>query len=184
MKRLHKHLIGAAIGVLAAGSAFAQAGPQARGEAARQPRAAVQDKLGLSPEQRAEMEKLGVAFRKEQIRARADLQVARLELRELLSAPTIDDKAVMAKAQEFSQLQAAQTKRMIEHRLAFAKILTPEQRQKARELGLHRGWQGGRGQGHAFRDRVRRHRGGWGPDALGPGGPAGGPGVGFRGDVD
>jgi Spy/CpxP family protein refolding chaperone len=175
-------MIGAVIGTLAGGVALAQGqASQAAGPKGRQ---AVAERLGLTAEQRAEMQKVGVAFRKEHIRQRAELQVARLELRELLTAAAIDDKAVLAKAQEISQLQSAQTRRMIEHRLAVAKILTPEQRQQARSLGpRHRG-RCAPGAARFMRERGRRHPAGWSSEEVVEPGEEHGPQAAFGVDPD
>jgi Spy/CpxP family protein refolding chaperone len=165
------------------GAAYAQGGPG--GPAERHGRGGFADRLGLSQEQRAEMEKVQVTFRKEQIRQRAELQVARLELAELLAASTIDDKAVLAKAQTVSQLEAAQVKRRIEHRLAMAKVLTPEQRQRARELGLGRHWRGGKEHEGSFDGRGRHFREGWGErGSHGPGGGGAGRGPALDPELD
>jgi Spy/CpxP family protein refolding chaperone len=110
--------------------------------------------LSLTPEQTGEIRRLGAEHRKEQIRQRAALQVARLELAELLAAPTLDEKAIQAKAREIGEQQAAQVRARIEHRLGVARILTPEQRERAQRMSAWR--QGGRGcargaAGHGWR---------------------------------
>jgi Spy/CpxP family protein refolding chaperone len=114
-------------------------------------------RLGLSPEQASQMERLRGEFAKAQVRRHADIAVAHIELRELMSAPQLDEKAIAAKAKVLGDLQAAQTRERIENHLAMAKILTPEQRAKARDF------------------MAERHRGGaWGRRGQERGGHEGG----------
>ena len=84
--------------------ATAQERPRREG---RPDRAAIQAELGLSADQAAQIEKLRVEGRKQAIRQRADLAIARLELQELMNAPTVDEKAVAVKVKAVSDLQAA-----------------------------------------------------------------------------
>jgi Spy/CpxP family protein refolding chaperone len=163
-------ILGGLLGVAAAAAIAAtpEAAPRREG------RRLAEQRLGLSPEQRGQMERLRDEFAKAQVKRHAELAVAHIELRQLMSAPQLDDKAIVAKAKVLGDLQAAQTRERIENRLAMAKVLTPEQREKARGFmeGRHRGGPWAR---HGFsRDGQGRrgHDGGWG------GGHAGGPGMG------
>jgi Spy/CpxP family protein refolding chaperone len=98
---------------------------------------------------------------KASLRKRADLQVARIELKDLLGATTVDDKAVAAKVKELGDLQASVLRARVDGQLAFRKVLTPEQFEKLKAMRM---------------DQPRGPR----PDRLrrGPGrpGPRGGPG--------
>ena len=141
----------------------AQAGPRRgrdwRGE--RPGPAVLDQQLGLSAEQAAKLQALRQEGRKEAIRRRADLQLARIELDEALNAASIDEKLVAEKLQSLNRLQAAALQARVDQRLACAKVLTPEQRAKMRQL---RGeWRG--------RDRGRP----WGRKGRVGTGPAGGP---------
>lgn len=116
--------------------------------------AEIRDELGLSDSQVNQLRKLWTDQRKEHIRRRADLEIARLELRSLLDAPTEDERAVGAKVKELGELQASALKARVDARLAMRRILTPEQQRKLRELrpprralARPRGPQGRRGDG-------------------------------------
>jgi Spy/CpxP family protein refolding chaperone len=129
---------------------LAPAGAEAhslRGRGRRGP-ARLVDRLDLSAEQAREMRQLRSSHRKEQVRQRAALYVARLELADLLAAPKLDEAAIQAKAGEIGEKQAAQVRARVEHRLAVARILTPEQRERAQGMWGH-GRGHGRGRGMA-----------------------------------
>ena len=63
--------------------------------------------------------------RKAAIRGRADRVIAREELRELLTAPSLDEKAVAAKVQQPSALQAAALQARTDRLIALRRVLTP-----------------------------------------------------------
>jgi Spy/CpxP family protein refolding chaperone len=109
-------------------------------------------KLGLAPEQAKQMEQLRTEFAKARVKRRAEVEVARIELMELMRAPQLDDKAILAKAKLLGDLEAAGIRERVEHRLSMAKVLTPEQRAKARDLLGER--PGRHARGH---ERVGRH---------------------------
>jgi Spy/CpxP family protein refolding chaperone len=83
--------------------------------------------LNLSEQQSGELARLRSAGRKDAIRRRADVAIARQELRELLTAPQLDEKAVSAQVKKLSALQAERTQARAEGLLAMRRILTPEQ---------------------------------------------------------
>jgi len=139
---------------LSAGPLAEAQGPRGRGLGKGHGRLAA---LDLTADQTREIRDLRVEFRKAQIQRRAALQVARVELGELLAAPKLDEGAIKAKARALGELQAAQVRARVEHRLAVAQVLTPEQRERARDL-LADGRRG-RGGRHAWGDeRPRGHR--------------------------
>jgi Spy/CpxP family protein refolding chaperone len=129
------------IGAIAAFAAAPEGAPRREG---RHP---MEQRLGLSPEQTGQIQKLRSDFAKVRVKRRADIEVARIELGELMRAPKLDDQAIAAKAKVLGDLQAAQTRERIDHLLAMAKVLTPEQREKASVLlaERHRGGRRGRG---------------------------------------
>jgi Spy/CpxP family protein refolding chaperone len=130
--------------------------------------AALQAELGLSPEQAADLKKLRAEGRKQAIRQRADLAIARIELRELMDSPVVDQKAIDAKVKAISDLQAASLKARTERHLALRKLLTPEQQQKLKQMRQRRRVER---PGRAFR-RGRGPQGpGMPPVPPGPGGP-------------
>lgn len=122
----------------------------------------LKEELGLSEAQETQIRKLHLDQRKAQIRRRADLEVARLELHDLLAADTVDEKAVQAKVQQIADLEAANLRARVDTQLAMRKVLTPEQQKKFKELHQRRP-RGPRGEG------PRMH----GPMRGGPGGPGG-----------
>jgi Spy/CpxP family protein refolding chaperone len=163
---MNKRLVLLSVAACAAATTVAMAaGPRGRGDREAGPRwQAAKEQLNLTPEQSAKMDKLRIDFRKASIQRRAALEVAHLDLRQLMEATTIDESAVLATAQEVSDLQAAAFKARIEHRLAMRQILTPEQREKAKSL------RHGRGFGDGPRGHMRGRPGrGQGPGAGGPG---------------
>ena len=88
---------------------------------------------------------------------------------EALDAATVDEKVVAAKVQALTQLQAAALQARVDHRLAIGKLLTPEQREKMKQLRQeHRGRDRGRGAGRHGRCR----RGGPAGQPVAPSGPA------------
>jgi Spy/CpxP family protein refolding chaperone len=133
--------------------------------------AALKQALGLSDEQSAQLSKLWQDERKQAIRRHADMEIARVDLDEALNAQTIDEKVVAAKVQALTTLQATALKARVDQRLAVAKVLTPEQREKMKQLRReHRFGDRGRGfgrQGHAGAGPSRRPMGSTGPGVQG-----------------
>ena len=71
---------------------------------------------------------------KEKIRRTADMRIAQIELKDLLSRDPVDMKAVEAKVK---QLEAMRTEMQLSHIKAMEECkakLTPEQRKKLREM--------------------------------------------------
>ena len=134
----------------------------------RPDRARIEADLGLSPEQSAQLQKMRADGRKQAIRQRADLAIARIELQELMDAPVVDQKAIDAKVKAISDLQAAALKARTEERLALRKILTPEQQEKMKQLMQQRRAERG--------PRAQRGWRGRGAAAPGPAGAPPGPG--------
>jgi Spy/CpxP family protein refolding chaperone len=105
----------------------------------------MREKLGITAEQAAKIRLQTSEFRKAQIRGRADLQVKRLELNELLRADNPDRAAINKKLEEISAAQLARRKSGVDYFLKMHDTLTSEQRQKLqqmREEFRHRGPQG------------------------------------------
>lgn len=92
--------------------------------------------LGLTDEQLQQLRKLGVEHARQNIQRRAEIEIARLDLRELVEAATLDEKAVAAKVKELSDLHAGALKARVQQALDFRKALTPEQQEKWRSLRL------------------------------------------------
>ena len=95
---------------------------------------AIQQRLGITSEQAARLKAQQRAFVKAMIRNRAELQVKRIELGELLAAEKPDRELIEKKLGELNQAQFAMQHSAIENRLAMREMFTPEQRQKMRQL--------------------------------------------------
>jgi Spy/CpxP family protein refolding chaperone len=95
---------------------------------------AMREKLGITAEQAAKIRLQTSQFRKAQIRSRADLQVKRLELNELLAADNPDRAAIDKKLEEISAAQLARRKSEVDYRLTMRNTLTSEQRQKLQQM--------------------------------------------------
>ena len=108
----------------------------------------LRDELRLSEEQVDQLRRLQADERKAQIRRRAELEVARLELRELLTAPALDEAAVAAKVGQLNGLQAALLQARVDARVAFRKTLSAEQVERLKGLRDRHPGRFGRGGGH------------------------------------
>lgn len=111
-----------------------------------------QHRLGLSDEQAAQLRKMRLEGREQAIRRRADLAIARMQLREALDAPTVDEKLVASRVQAVNDLQAAAVRARVDRQLALRKLLTPEQRERLMQMRQQRGMR-------AFERGDRRGRG-------------------------
>ena len=117
---------------------------------------ALRERLGLTAEQVNKIRTQSSAFTAQTIRGRADLQVKRLELADLLAADNPDRAAIDKKLREVNDARFADERAGIEHRLAMRDVLTAEQRTKLgdmrremfnRRMGPHPGPEGIPGQG-------------------------------------
>lgn len=98
----------------------------------------VMNKLDLSDEQLAEAGKLKLVYKKDTIRQTADIKIAGVELRELLSADTVDMKKVERKVKDIYDMKAELKIYRLKEMENFKKILTPEQKSKFKS-GVIRG---------------------------------------------
>jgi Spy/CpxP family protein refolding chaperone len=94
----------------------------------------VRQQLGISPEQAAKIKQQQSDFRKAEVRNRADLEIKRMDLHDLVSAEKPDRSAIDRKLQEVGAAQLALEKSAIDHRLTMREMLTPEQRQKLQQM--------------------------------------------------
>ena len=130
----------AVTGALVVAGAVAAVGAQEPGPARREGRmgrpdaATIQAELGLSADQAAQLKKLRNDGRKQAIRQRADLAIARIELEEAMDAPSVDEKLVAARVKAVSDLEASSLKARTDQRLAMRRLLTPEQQEKMKQL--------------------------------------------------
>ena len=107
--------------------------------------------LELTDEQLVEIRKLVFAARRGHITMEADLELARLELHEMLDADNPTRADVMKQIDKVGQLETQTRKHKIGVLLEVRALLSPEQRTKL-ETGRHR-----------FREKRGRRRGRGGP---------------------
>ena len=117
----------------------------------------VRQQLGITADQAAKIRQQESDFRKIQIRNRADLQIKRMDLNDLLSADKPDRAAIDSKLLEIGAARVAVEKSVIDNRLNMRDALTPAQRQRLQQMmtqrrqpasggnAAPRGPQGGRG---------------------------------------
>ena len=98
----------------------------------------MKERLGLTEAQVSQLEKLRTDERRAAIQRRADTQLARLELEQLMKAETVDEKAVAARVKQLTDLHGAALKAKVDGRLALKKLLTPEQQEKLRQMRAER----------------------------------------------
>jgi Spy/CpxP family protein refolding chaperone len=148
--------------VAAAGVGAATPGGMAHGDAAmrhgmRGP--AMMHQLDLTDTQKQRLRELRERQARHDIQARADLQLARLDLRRLMTSDHPDAGAIDTQIDKLSRLRADRQKERVATMLEARALLSPEQRAKWRELhgdmGPRRGMPGAR-----MRERMRDRRDG------------------------
>jgi Spy/CpxP family protein refolding chaperone len=91
------------------------------------------EQLELTDAQKDQMDDMRAAHQKQMIRQRADLKIARLELRELIRGDA-DRATINSKIDQIGKLETDLEKARVSHRLDMRDILTPEQREKLEDL--------------------------------------------------
>lgn len=124
-------------------------------------RQAVKAELGLTDVQKADLQKAMESNRRDRLRKSTDFKIASLDLKSLLRAEKVDEKAIAAKLAEVQAAQGALLKLRVDTALAMKRILTPEQQKKIGQLrGMNRMGQRmkmrGMGRGHGRGDRMMR----------------------------
>ena len=94
----------------------------------------IKAELGLTDVQQADIRKAMETAHRDRLRKSTDLKIANLDLRSLLRAEKVDEKAVAAKLAEAQAAQGALLKLRIDRALAMKRVLTPEQQKKLMEL--------------------------------------------------
>ena len=112
---------------------------QMRDETGMKPRRDIREELGLSDVQKADIRKSVEGARRERLRKSTDLRIAQMDLRSLLRAEKVDEKAVTAKLAEVHAAQGALMKIRVDSVLSMKRILTPEQQKKVSEMRQGRG---------------------------------------------
>lgn len=110
--------------------------------------------LDLTDEQKAKAREIMMAARKQAIPMRAELQVAQLELQELLVQADVDRAAVDQHLDQIGQLRQKLMRHRVDTRLKLHAMLTPEQRAKAHTAFMDRMADG---PPHGFHHRRERH---------------------------
>lgn len=121
--------------------------------------------LELTAEQRTKMESLKLAQAKQMAQLRADLKVARLDLRAAMRRDEPDAAEVKARVAAVNSARSLILESRVNHRLKVNSVLTTEQRTRLREMRRDRS---GKGCGKMWR-KGRYHKrfrgmGGPGPD--------------------
>jgi Spy/CpxP family protein refolding chaperone len=97
--------------------------------------------LNLTQEQRDKMRELRNRYAADTHDLRYDVRIKRLELQKLFTDPKVDDATLLGKEKELNALKLKLMDRKTELKLAWRKILTPEQIQKLGQMPRrHRQW--------------------------------------------
>jgi Spy/CpxP family protein refolding chaperone len=118
------------------------------------------DNLELTKDQRKQLEDLNVNFRKEIIPMRAQLQVLKIDLQQLIRNDA-KQMEIDAKIDQIGKLRTDLQKKAVGQRMAMRALLTPEQREKAND----RPCMMGKGMGQSTKDVTKektKDRGGRG----------------------
>jgi Spy/CpxP family protein refolding chaperone len=94
----------------------------------------LRDKIGMTQEQAQKIRTETFDFQKSQIRNRADVQVKKLELMELLSGQNPNRGAINSKLEEISAARLAQAKASVDFHLDMRAALTPDQKLKLQQM--------------------------------------------------
>lgn len=121
--------------------------------------------LNLTAEQTAKIKEIRDSQWKEMKPLQKQMFTKRDEIRKLWLEPNPDQAKITAAQKEMRSLRDQMEDKMTAFRLAAAKVLTPEQKEKIGSFGQDRGFGHGRGPMHGF-----------GPGASGGAGCFGGPG--------
>jgi Spy/CpxP family protein refolding chaperone len=93
-------------------------------------------RAGIGAEQADKIRQQATEFLKQQIRSRADIEIARIDLRNQMAAENPDRAAINTTLDHIGALQLAQAKAGVDFHLAMRNAFTPEQRQKLMQM-LH-----------------------------------------------
>jgi Spy/CpxP family protein refolding chaperone len=120
------------------GTMMGMRGPGGRGPMGMRPQRGMMmrlaDKLNLSKEQRDELKDMFTNNRKDMIRRKADLEIARVEMQELLSQDEPDMSAIKGKIQDVANLEAEMKFSQIQKWMDAKKVLTEEQQKELKDM--------------------------------------------------
>jgi Spy/CpxP family protein refolding chaperone len=139
------------------------------------------DRLNLTDQQQEQFETLKLKLDRDLIKPQSDLKAARLDLKEIMMQPNIDEKAALKKQDQISSFRADIARIKLQHKIAAGKVLTADQRAQMKKM--HRGMAGLRGRGRGFKNAcdmmgsgmgpmdggMMRHQGMGGQHQMGPG---------------
>ena len=124
------------------------------------------EKLDLTQEQKAQLKTLRSENAKKMVQIKADMEMAHIELRELMDQKDPNQRQVDKAVEKVNAAMSKMTERRVRQKLALNKILTEEQFQKLEEMPRGRRGQEPRGRrGHGPR-MGRGMGGGAAPGAL------------------
>ena len=103
------------------------------------------DALGLDDKQSVEVKAVLLKLQKEMIQKRADIQLAELELREVLANDPVDMKAAETKVKQIASLKTDAAMMHIQGIEDVKTKLTPDQKKKLSEMMQMRGMGHGKG---------------------------------------
>jgi Spy/CpxP family protein refolding chaperone len=135
---------------------------------------AVRQQVGITAEQAATIRQQESDFRKTEIRDRADLEVKRIDLKDLLAADKPDRAAIDSKLGEISAARLALEKSAIGYRLTMRDAISPAQREKLRQWMSDRRRGGGPAAHPGPQGAVRRGQRGSAPAPNSQGHPQNG----------
>ncbi len=92
------------------------------------------EQLNLTDTQKEQIQQTMLDTRKKRIDLEAKEKVGRIELHELIATEAPDQAKINAKITDLAKLHELQMRARVESMLAIHKILTPEQRKKAKDL--------------------------------------------------
>jgi protein CpxP len=144
-----------------AGGQLGRGGQAGMGMGMMQKRQSMKAELGLTDVQQADIRKVRENAQRDRLRKATDFKIASLDLKSLLRAEKVDEKAVAAKLADVQAAQGALLKVRVDTALAMKRILTPEQQKKMSEMrGQHGAAMGQRmGQRHNMRGAMGRGQG-------------------------
>ena len=99
----------------------------------------IKAELGLTDVQQADIRKAMETAQRDRLRKSTDLKIANLDLKSLLRAEKVDEKAIAAKLAEAQAAQGALLKLRVDRALAMKRVLTPEQQKKLAEIRSEQG---------------------------------------------
>ncbi len=90
--------------------------------------------LGLDEKQKAEIDSIMTGHMKDVIKKKADLQIAKIDLKNILSKDPMDMKAAESKLKEIEAIKTAMILAHLNAHQEVKSVLTPEQRKKMKEM--------------------------------------------------